>query len=146
MLIPRINDITTSFVQPPQFQEIARLRSHVDYSYPSSFESQQRQYYGELAPLVTEMNPSNLWDQILKVAQQFERWEIFAQDDSSHRLECVAVTKWVRFRDDIVIEVRKESGASRAVHMRSRSRLGKSDFGANAARIREFFKRLKGSL
>jgi uncharacterized protein (DUF1499 family) len=59
-------------------------------------------------------------------------------------VQAVAVTRLLRFRDDVVVEVREDAtGRASIVAMRSKSRLGTSDFGANAGRIREFFRDLR---
>ena len=69
-------------------------------------------------------------------------WEVVAVDREGLRIEAVATTSLLRFKDDIVIEVRASiEGAE--VHMRSKSRVGRSDFGANAKRIESFFSKLK---
>jgi uncharacterized protein (DUF1499 family) len=70
------------------------------------------------------------------------RWTVVYEDAATRVLEAVAITGLMRFRDDIVIVVRPAAGGS-AVHMRSKSRLGKSDLGANAERIRAFATELK---
>ncbi|GLC40282.1 hypothetical protein PLESTB_001599200 [Pleodorina starrii] len=69
-------------------------------------------------------------------------------------LEAVATTRLLKFRDDVVVRVRQEQGqqaeagsaAAWRVDMRSKSRVGKGDLGANAARIRAFMERLRQEL
>ena len=58
------------------------------------------------------------------------------------RVEVVATTLWFGFKDDIVIRI-SPSGSGSRVDMRSKSRVGRSDLGANAARIRAFLGRLE---
>jgi uncharacterized protein (DUF1499 family) len=53
----------------------------------------------------------------------------------------VATTRWFGFKDDVAIRI-SPAGAGSRVDMRSRSRVGRSDLGANARRIREFLARL----
>lgn len=52
-------------------------------------------------------------------------------------LQAVARTRVLRFKDDVTIRVRRRDGASE-VAVRSRSRVGKGDFGQNARNIRAF--------
>jgi len=52
-------------------------------------------------------------------------------------IEATETTFWFGFKDDVVIRIRPEGAGSR-VDVRSKSRVGKSDLGANAARIRRF--------
>ena len=59
------------------------------------------------------------------------------------RIEAVARTLWFGFEDDVVIRVRATAAGSR-IDMRSRSRVGVSDLGANAERIRRFARRVSG--
>lgn len=60
--------------------------------------------------------------------------EITASDAASGEIRGVATTRILRFKDDVTITVTRE-GDSTVVKIRSASRLGKSDFGVNAARI-----------
>jgi uncharacterized protein (DUF1499 family) len=53
------------------------------------------------------------------------------------RIEAVAETRLMRFQDDVTIRIRP-SGAGTRIDIRSASRIGRHDFGANAARIRRF--------
>lgn len=67
-------------------------------------------------------------------------WRVAGRDDAGLRVQAVAITRLLRFRDDVVVEVRPApTGGGSIVAMRSKSRFGRADFGANAQRIREFF-------
>jgi len=68
-------------------------------------------------------------------------WEIVATDSLAGRIEATATTTWFGFKDDVVVRV-QASGAGSRVDVRSVSRVGRSDVGANAARIRVYLKRL----
>ncbi len=72
----------------------------------------------------------------LRVASEMG-WEIVVQDEGALRFEASASTPVFQFVDDVVVTVTSEGSASR-VDIRSVSRIGRSDRGANAARIREF--------
>ena len=71
--------------------------------------------------------------------------EITAQSPEKGEIRAVATTAVFRFKDDVTIAVRREAGGA-AVDVRSHSRIGKGDLGANARRIREFQARLAGRL
>jgi len=60
------------------------------------------------------------------------------------RLEATATTAWFGFKDDVVVRIRAEGSGSR-VDVRSLSRIGVSDLGTNAARVRAFLGRLRAS-
>jgi uncharacterized protein (DUF1499 family) len=64
-------------------------------------------------------------------------WEIREANPQDGVIEAIATTRLLRFKDDVTITVRNE-GEGVIVHMRSKSRVGKSDLGANARRIRAF--------
>ena len=143
--VPRINDITTDTVNPPQFVQAARLDENVgrDLSYPGeSFAVQQRAGYGEITPLALALEPGAAFGRVFETANQIESWEITLADPGRGVIEGVDTTWLFRFKDDFVIEVRADGSGGSLVHMRSKSRDGKSDVGANAARIRDFFARV----
>ena len=64
-------------------------------------------------------------------------WDIVASDAERRRFEATAYTSVFYFADDVVVVVSEEVNGSR-VDMRSVSRIGRSDQGVNAARIRAF--------
>jgi uncharacterized protein (DUF1499 family) len=68
-------------------------------------------------------------------------WRIVATDGIEGRIEATATTAWFGFQDDVVIRVQPAGQGSR-VDIRSASRVGRSDVGANAKRIREFLSKL----
>jgi uncharacterized protein (DUF1499 family) len=65
------------------------------------------------------------------------------RDAQPWRLQAVATTALLRFKDDVVVEVRPRDDGGSTVAMRSKSRLGKGDLGANARRIRAFLADLR---
>ena len=68
--------------------------------------------------------------------------EIVAVEPKEGRIEATATTFWFGFKDDVVIRIVADGSGSR-LDMRSKSRVGRSDVGANAARIRRFMSMLK---
>ncbi|WP_330970793.1 DUF1499 domain-containing protein, partial [Lysobacter sp. A3-1-A15] len=85
-------------------------------------------------------------------AQAFERalaaardmgWEIVAAEPAAGRIEATDTTPWFGFKDDVVIRIEGDGDGSR-IDVRSVSRVGGSDVGANAARIRKYLDRLDG--
>ena len=56
-------------------------------------------------------------------------------------VQAVATTKVLRFKDDVNIRIRRESGKTK-VSVKSRSRVGKLDFGQNARNVRELLSAL----
>ncbi|MGH7421143.1 MAG: DUF1499 domain-containing protein, partial [Candidatus Rokuibacteriota bacterium] len=72
-------------------------------------------------------------------------WEIVAVAPAEGRLEATDRTPWFGFRDDVVVRVRPDGAGSR-VDVRSVSRVGRSDLGTNARRIRGFLEALRAQL
>ena len=141
--VPPIHDITTDTENPPVFEVLAERRDAGENSatYPGdSVGRQQREAYPDIRPLTLEVSPGRAFELSRAVAQAMG-WRIAAADEGEGRLEAVAVTPWWGFRDDVVIRVRPAAGGSR-VDVRSASRVGVSDLGQNAQRIRDFQQRL----
>jgi len=64
-------------------------------------------------------------------------WELREANRDQGVIEAVATVPVFRFRDDVTVTVTAEDGAA-VINLRSRSRVGKSDLGENARRIRRF--------
>lgn len=132
---PRINDISTDLSDPPPILGRGPL--------PPRFVPIIREGYPDLGPLVLPQPPEDVLDRALSLANEQPRWTIEAVDRQQGLIHAVATTRIFRFRDDLTIRVRPQDGGSQ-VDMRSKSRLGVSDLGANAARIRSFLAKLAG--
>lgn len=139
---PPIHHITTDVDDPPQFDAVIPLRGEgsnpLEYS-PELAEVQRRAYPG-IEPLFVPGTPTEVFERCVEVAQVL-RWEIVSTDRAAGRIEATDTTFWFRFKDDVVIRVRAANQWTR-VDLRSVSRIGGGDVGANAARIRAFAKRL----
>ena len=143
---PRINDISTDVEQPPAFEAILPLRMGLSNGpgYPGeAVARKQRQAYPDIGPAWFDDPPAHVFDTVLATARAMG-WLIVAADAERGRVEAVDTTRILRFKDDIVLRVRGEERGTR-VDMRSKSRLGRGDLGANAARIRAFMTRLRGA-
>ena len=145
---PRINDITTDTQNPPEFVQAARLEENRerDMTYPGeSFASQQRDGYPDLAPLRLSQSPEEAFAKAYEAAKQVDSWEITHADPGTRIIEGIDTTWLFRFADDFIIQIRPaDEGGGSIVQMRSKSRDGKSDMGANAARIKGFFAAISG--
>jgi hypothetical protein len=142
--VPPIHDISTDTVHPPQFFAVLPLRAAAPnppgYAGASVAEL-QRKHYPDIRTLELPNPPAAAFRRALAAAQDMG-WQIVASDVTLGRIEAVATTPWFGFKDDIVILVRGAPSGS-IVDMRSKSRVGRSDLGANARRIRAYFERLK---
>jgi uncharacterized protein (DUF1499 family) len=146
---PPINDITTNTKNPPSFvyaQTLPANRSR-DMSYKPEMASVQENAaaYRGLAPLKLPGNPDDVYKRVEIIAGEFPGWQVTYRDPVHHTIEGVATSTLFQFKDDFVIQVEPaaDSGES-LVEMRSKSRDGKGDLGANYNRIESFFKALQG--
>lgn len=134
--LPRINDITTDPSDPPAFEYATRdpeTRDR-DYAYPAGFAEQQRAAYPDLAPIALATPPDRAFAAALAAVEKLG-FEVTLSDQARGVIEARATSKLFRFVDDVAIRVRP-SGAGSIVDVRSKSRDGKGDLGANANRIR----------
>ena len=137
--LPVIHDISTDLDEPPPFEAVLPLREGAanPAQYPGvEVATQQRQAWPELGPLITGTPPDSAFQAALETAADM-RWEIVAADPQRGRIEAVDTTFWFGFKDDIVIRIRPDNGGSR-IDVRSKSRVGRSDLGTNATRIKRF--------
>lgn len=67
-------------------------------------------------------------------------WEVTIADPEEGRIEAVDTTFFFGFKDDIVIRLTTPGRHRTRVDVRSVSRVGLSDVGANAARILRFLR------
>ncbi|MDX1626216.1 MAG: DUF1499 domain-containing protein [Wenzhouxiangellaceae bacterium] len=144
---PFIHDVTTDLENPPEFVAVAPLRA--DAPNPAEYggeevAEQQRQGYPDLGPERFEASPERVFEAAENVARTLG-WEIVAAVPEDGRIEATDTTLWYGFEDDVVIRIRDQSGATR-VDVRSKSRVGGSDLGKNAARIRAFLEALRARL
>lgn len=144
---PAINDVSTDLDDPPSFSHALSFSQNEgrDMAFPDTFKVIIREQYPDLQPLRVNAEPSQAYEKALDLAKQQAGWTITHESPEEMTFEGVAVTAMLRFRDDFVVRVREhENGA--VIDMRSKSRKGKGDLGANAKRIRAFFDELKALL
>lgn len=155
--VPAIHDISTDLADPPQFRMLEVRADNLD------------QIPGDKEPEMKGMNPQQRWaaihqkgygdirsvriaSPVTEVIAKAERlakvrgWEIVVADPVEGRLEATDTSRFFRFKDDIVVRVRStEDGTGSIVDMRSISRVGTSDLGINAKRVRSFIADLAGT-
>lgn len=142
---PGIHDITTDPGNPPPFVAVLPLRADAPNSPEyagDSVAAVQRESYPEVQPLMMAMPVDSAFTLAATAAREMSGWRLVDQDRASGRIEATAVTPWFGFQDDVVIRVSSASGISR-VDVRSKSRVGRGDVGANAKRIRAYLDRLR---
>jgi len=142
--LPEIADISTDILDPPGFDAIRRLRSRatnpVQYAGLHAAE-QQREAYPEISTLELTVPPKVAYEHALALVTK-RRWLLMDAREPipgrrDGRIEAVARTPVMGFREDVVIRIRGNDEESR-VDMRSSSRYGSHDIGSNASRIRSY--------
>lgn len=142
-VVPRIHDITTDTDNPPAFVAIAPLRR--DAPNPAAYDgpkaaAEQKKAYADIQPVELALPPGLAYERALGAARDMG-WRIIAASPDQGRIEATDATFWFGFEDDIVIRVAADGNRSR-VDVRSKSRIGRSDFGTNAKRVRAYLRKL----
>lgn len=142
--VPRIHDITTDTENPPEFVAILRLiRSDENSPVYGGAEvaAQQLKAYPDIVPLLLPAPTDQAFEKALAVGRRLG-WQIIDADKGRGRIEALDTTFWFGFKDDVVIRLKQKNSGSR-VDIRSKSRIGVSDLGKNAERIRKFLSAMK---
>lgn len=138
---PMIHNITTAPDDPPEF--VAAINQRGQDSNPLAYTPDiadiQRKMYPDLAPVFSDLSKADAFAKAKAVTEQLG-WDIYDSSEQQGRIEAVSTTLWFGFKDDIVIRVSQVENGSR-IDLRSVSRVGKSDLGANAKRIKKFIER-----
>jgi len=137
--LPPIHDITTDTHNPPAFVALLPLRRGTPN--PSAYggaqiAAMQERAYPDIRPEFLSVAPADAFRRALDIARSLG-WRIVAIVPQAGRIEATDTTFWFGFTDDIVVRVQPTASGAR-VDLRSVSRVGRSDIGANAHRIRMF--------
>lgn len=140
---PPINDVATDLEDPLAFEAALNAGPNKgrDMSFPETFGPIVRKAYPNIQPLVLDRTPEQAFQRVEKLVKTQAGWVITRRDADKRILEGEATSSVFRFVDDFVIRVSDQEGKAR-VDMRSKSRDGVSDVGANAKRIEAFFAQL----
>jgi uncharacterized protein (DUF1499 family) len=141
--VPPIHDISTDLVHPPEFVAVLPLRAAAPN--PAAYggaevAAAQRTAYPDLHPVVVHLAPGAAFARALASARAMG-WTLVAADSTGGRIEATATTPWFGFKDDVVVRIEPDPAGSK-VDVRSVSRVGQSDVGTNARRIRAYLARL----
>jgi uncharacterized protein (DUF1499 family) len=146
--VPPIHDITTDTANPPEFFAIVSLRENAPngykYGVSEGWPAQKlgattREAYPSLKSIESVLSVRDAVN-LAKTTLQAMGLQIVAVDAEAGLVEATATTFWFGFKDDMVVRVVGDEEGSR-IDLRSMSRVGQSDVGANAARIADFSSR-----
>lgn len=148
--LPAINDISTDLADPPSFARsrnaLDARRGYVPPEMAQEARGSQRTAYPDLGPVMLEMSPEEAFETVEEAIAEM-KWRVIdkvtpSARTGSGRIDAIARTPVLGFTDDITIRLRALPNETR-VDIRSTSRLGKHDLGANAARVRRFTQALR---
>ena len=148
LIAPKIHDISTRFDPPLEFlraQTLRRASENALTPVTDKVRSQQVEHYPNIQTLILT-NSSVL--EVFHAAKDLvsnEGWHLSVANDEDLRFEAVVQSRWFGFKDDVLIEITKTNDTVH-VDMRSVSRVGLSDLGANAQRIERFLSALSMAL
>lgn len=147
--VPPIHDVTTDLANPPQFATL-KLREDLNKVVPDGGRAElteltpaQRraklhaEAYGDLKTFVVPMTVAEAVEKLTAQAKA-RGWEVAVSDPAAGRVEATERVSLFRFADDIVFRVQPDPNNPARVYVdaRSVSRVGVSDVGVNARRIR----------
>ena len=135
---PPIHDITTDVADPPSYDVVVKLRGEGPDINPLTYDAEklpplQKAAYPKVVPLDVSAAPAAAFDAVAAALPGLGL-EVVNADPNALRVEAVATTFWFGFKDDVVVRIRPTATGSR-IDVRSVSRVGVGDSGANAKRI-----------
>ena len=147
LTVPPIHDISTDTDNPPAFVAVVPLRTGalnpVEYGSGIWSATKLGSVTREAYPDIKTQHPDiSLTDAVFRSQAVLKEMglEIVEADVGAGRVEATATSFWFGFNDDVIVRVAEHRGQV-SIDLRSKSRVGQSDIGANAERIREFIRR-----
>ena len=150
--VPAIHDASTDLIDPPGFVTLALRKDNLE-SVPDEGRpgwkalppvERWRSLHGEAYPDLKPVRLAMPVEAAIKRAEALaleSGWTIASADPRAGHLEATATTRFFRFKDDVIVRARRDAAGS-IVDVRSVSRVGKSDLGMNAKRVRKFTREL----
>jgi hypothetical protein len=144
---PAIHDISTDLSNPPTLELAGQDRNASDHSIDYEGEviaNLQRTAYGDFESMASEKPPAEVIAAARRTAEEMD-WRILGVREAPGggiTLEAVDSSFLFRYEDDIAVRA-LPSGDGSLIDVRSASRVGLGDLGANAKRIREFLSELR---
>jgi len=140
--LPHIHDVSTDTADPPKFVALLAIRTGarnaVDYSPQTAIE--QHRGYPDIVPLKLGTSPADAFDRVVGAVRSMG-WDVVSAVPSDLRVEATDTTLLFGFKDDVVVRVRPTREGS-VIDVRSLSRVGGSDFGVNARRVRALLRKI----
>jgi hypothetical protein len=158
LTVPAIHDISTDLADPPAFQTLQMRADNLD-NVPGADDAKMRgmtpeqrwamvhqKAYGDIRSVRVNEPVASVVAKAERLAKA-RGWDVAISLPEEGRLEATETSAFFQFKDDVVLRVRPSAtGAGSIVDMRSVSRVGQSDLGMNAKRVRSFLADLTGTV
>jgi hypothetical protein len=158
LTVPAIHDVSTDLADPPAFQTLTLRADNLD-NIPGADDKDMKgltplqrwavvhqKAYGDIRS-VRSNEPVPM---VIAKAERLAKacgWDVAVSLPEEGRFEATETSAFFQFKDDVVLRVRpSETGEGSIVDMRSVSRVGVSDLGMNAKRVRAFLADLTGTV
>jgi hypothetical protein len=158
LTVPAIHDISTDLADPPAFQTLQMRADNLD-NVPGADDAKMRgltpeqrwamvhqKAYGDIRSVRVNEPVASVVAKAERLAKA-RGWDVAISLPEEGRLEATETSAFFQFKDDVILRVRPSAtGAGSIVDMRSVSRVGQSDLGMNAKRVRSFLADLTGTV
>ena len=158
LTVPAIHDISTDLADPPAFQTLQMRADNLD-NVPGADDAKMRgltpeqrwamvhqKAYGDIRSVRVNEPVATVVAKAERLAKA-RGWDVAISVPEEGRLEATETSAFFQFKDDVTLRVRPSAtGAGSIVDMRSVSRVGQSDLGMNAKRVRSFLADLTGTV
>lgn len=141
--VPGIHDVSTDTANPPTFVVLVSERKETDNDLVyedevlgSKTATMQNQAYPGVQSITSELSIEDSLNRAANILKE-QGLEVASVDAMAGTVEATATTAWFGFKDDVVVRA-VNNGSNTVIDVRSVSRVGRSDIGANAARIEKF--------
>lgn len=156
--VPAIHDVATDLADVPQFKTLSVRADNLE-NIPNNgsgalaaldpqhrWSAIHREAYGDLHSLRLPLTPVEAARRVGAIVRE-RGWDVARVDLQGGTIEATATSLFFRFKDDVVVRVRPDPAhpGGSIVDMRSISRVGGSDLGVNAKRIRAFLADLQAA-
>jgi len=150
-LLPDLNDIETTPRNPMKFNALAAQRpADANPIIEPDLEAAaaQEKAYPDIRSMELERSATEVFDMVHEAVKRMG-WTIISSEplgaNGAGRIEATDKTLIMGFTDDVLVRVRGDDSQA-FIDVRSASRYGMHDLGANADRIRAFFTEIKATL
>jgi hypothetical protein len=154
--LPSINDITTDFANPPTLGVMANARGAgaAPAKYPGErYAELQRAAYPDLRTVVIDRAAEEVFDLSIQAirGRRGLGWRVVSEQPPQAQplkpgvIEANERSLIFGFVDDVIVRITPDKNGTR-VDVRSLSRYGRHDLGANASRVRRFVRELQARL